>query len=246
MTNNSPLRTPTEYERALKEIGVYFANEPEPGTDAADRFQRLAALIKEYEEANFSIPAGSARDDLISRFERGLMLASDKQYIVAMLRSPARAGSSPEMIDDPGYPEAATVCAELYQVIGCLAGELGVFVHPDVQRALDNANEHKLVHRDLLPWPKQPLRPVPTHVRRFRAGLNPERGRPAIEAVPTQAESINRFEKTETGVIDWKKEAERANMLLAEAEAQIEKWREQASQKDIELAVLRGQVSRQR
>jgi exonuclease VII small subunit len=54
--------------------------------------------------------------------------------------------------------DAATVCAELYQVIGSLAEEFGVFDHPDVQRALDNASAHKLVHRDLLPWPKQPLR----------------------------------------------------------------------------------------
>lgn len=54
--------------------------------------------------------------------------------------------------------EAANVCAELYQVIGCLADELGILDHPDVQRALDNASEHKLVHRDLLPWPKRPLR----------------------------------------------------------------------------------------
>ena len=54
-------------------------------------------------------------------------------------------------------PEAATVCAELYQVIGSLAGELGALDHLDVQRALANARAHKLVHRDLLPWPKQAL-----------------------------------------------------------------------------------------
>lgn len=153
-------------------------------------------------------------DDLISRFEQGLMLASDKQYILRLLRSLAAMRHEPpniddiiqrltdhslytkqernalfieardeivarrqfiwvmqhllarsisEMVDDPGslkYPEAAVVCAELYQVIGCLADELGVFAHPDVQRALDNASGHKLVHRDLLPWPNRPLRSV--------------------------------------------------------------------------------------
>ena len=123
-------------------------------------------------EVNFPIPARSrnARTDLISRFEQGLMLASDKHYILALLRSPAEIG--PRYAAEPGLqvdelqaenallrqPEAAIVCAELYQVIGCLADELGVIDHPDVQRALDNAGAHKLVHRNLLPWPRQPLR----------------------------------------------------------------------------------------
>jgi hypothetical protein len=46
-----------------------------------------------------------ALGDLISRFEQGLMLASDKQYILNMLSSSAAAMM--------GYPEAAIVCAEL-------------------------------------------------------------------------------------------------------------------------------------
>lgn len=54
--------------------------------------------------------------------------------------------------------ELETVCAELYQVIGALAGEFDCFDHPDVQHALDNASKSRLVHRDLLPWPKSPLR----------------------------------------------------------------------------------------
>jgi hypothetical protein len=53
--------------------------------------------------------------------------------------------------------ELEQVCAELYQVIGALAGHAGLFDHPDVIRALDNASRARLVHKDLLPWPREPL-----------------------------------------------------------------------------------------
>ena len=54
--------------------------------------------------------------------------------------------------------ELETVCAELYQVIGALAVEAGVHDHPDVVKALDNASQCRLVHKDLLPWPKTAIR----------------------------------------------------------------------------------------
>jgi len=48
---------------------------------------------------------------------------------------------------------AAKVCAELYQVIGSLAGDLGVLHHPKVVKALDNASANDMVHDDVLPFP---------------------------------------------------------------------------------------------
>jgi hypothetical protein len=53
--------------------------------------------------------------------------------------------------------ELELLCAEHYQVIGALADHADCFDHPDVQRALDNAAKARLVHRDLLPWPRQRL-----------------------------------------------------------------------------------------
>jgi hypothetical protein len=53
--------------------------------------------------------------------------------------------------------ELETVCGELYQVLGSLAVYAGVFDHPDIIRALDNAGRAKLIHKDLLPWPTTPL-----------------------------------------------------------------------------------------
>lgn len=48
--------------------------------------------------------------------------------------------------------EAEIVCAQCYQVIGYLADQLGVFDHPAVIKALDNASQARLVHEDVLPF----------------------------------------------------------------------------------------------
>ena len=53
--------------------------------------------------------------------------------------------------------ELERVCRELYQVIGSLANYAGVFDHPDVIRAMDNAADSRLTHKNLLPWPHVPL-----------------------------------------------------------------------------------------
>ena len=58
---------------------------------------------------------------------------------------------------DDRVAELETICAELHVVIGALAADAGVYDHPEVARALDNASECRLVHKDLLPWPRTPL-----------------------------------------------------------------------------------------
>lgn len=55
------------------------------------------------------------------------------------------------------YLDAPMVCAELYQVLGYLAFHFDISDHPDVVKAMDNASQHSLIHKDLLPWPKQDL-----------------------------------------------------------------------------------------
>jgi len=44
-----PLRNERDYDRALKEIALYFEREPERGTPEAERFNALAKLIEAYE-----------------------------------------------------------------------------------------------------------------------------------------------------------------------------------------------------
>lgn len=52
----------------------------------------------------------------------------------------------------PGYPEAAEVCGEAYQVVGSLLSDLGIFETERARKILDNLSQHRMVHRDVLPW----------------------------------------------------------------------------------------------
>ncbi len=45
-----------------------------------------------------------------------------------------------------------TIIAEAYQVVGVLANDVGRFDDPDVQNVLTNLAEHRLIHKDVLPF----------------------------------------------------------------------------------------------
>jgi predicted DNA-binding transcriptional regulator AlpA len=82
--------------------------------------------------------------------------------------------------------ELERVLGELYQILGSLADYAGVYEHPDVQRALDNAARGRMVHTDLLPWPKTPL-PTP-------AALDALASTPQIDTgIDVDAMSIKQF-----------------------------------------------------
>lgn len=49
--------------------------------------------------------------------------------------------------------EIRKVCAEAYQVVGSLLVDLGQFNTDRATKILDNLNEQRLVHGDVLPWP---------------------------------------------------------------------------------------------
>src|SRR5690348_3183766 len=57
MIRVQPIRSESDYDRALAEIAAYFEREPEPGSGEADRFDVLAALIKAYEDEHWPIEA---------------------------------------------------------------------------------------------------------------------------------------------------------------------------------------------
>lgn len=58
------IRNDADHAWALKEIEVYFDHTPVPGTPEADRFDVLAALIKDYEDRNLAIPNADPIDIL--------------------------------------------------------------------------------------------------------------------------------------------------------------------------------------
>ena len=53
-----------DYAWALREIEAYFDATPEPGSAEADRFDVLAAVIKDYEDRNVTIPDADPVDVL--------------------------------------------------------------------------------------------------------------------------------------------------------------------------------------
>lgn len=57
MENIRPIRTEDGYDRALGEVARYFANQPEPGTPDANRFDLLSDLIEVYEDKHWPIEA---------------------------------------------------------------------------------------------------------------------------------------------------------------------------------------------
>lgn len=59
MMDVRPLHSEQDYDWAVGEVTRYFDNEPAPGSPDSDRFEVLAALIKEYEDKNFEMPQGS-------------------------------------------------------------------------------------------------------------------------------------------------------------------------------------------
>jgi HTH-type transcriptional regulator/antitoxin HigA len=56
MRNIRAIRSEADHKWALNEIEVYFDKNPVLGSEEADRFDVLAALIKEYEERTVAIP----------------------------------------------------------------------------------------------------------------------------------------------------------------------------------------------
>lgn len=55
-----PLQTEADYDSALIRIALYFQNPPERGSDEAVRFDRLAAIVEEYEARHW--PIGTNRN----------------------------------------------------------------------------------------------------------------------------------------------------------------------------------------
>jgi HTH-type transcriptional regulator / antitoxin HigA len=72
-----PLRSEFDYDAALDAIEGYFDNEPKPGTAAADRFELLALVIKDYEARRWPIEPPDPVDAILYRMETGRYTQAD-------------------------------------------------------------------------------------------------------------------------------------------------------------------------
>ncbi len=75
--NIHPIRTKTDYKRALREVSAYFDNEPEPGSEDGDRFEILVTLVEAYEAKHFPIEAPDPIEAIRFRMEQGGLTVKD-------------------------------------------------------------------------------------------------------------------------------------------------------------------------
>lgn len=83
-----PLRSEADYDWALAEIEAYFDQPPALGTQDAERFDVLAALIENYEAKHWSIEAPDPVAAIRARMEQAGYTQAD---LAALLGSRSRA-----------------------------------------------------------------------------------------------------------------------------------------------------------
>ncbi|MGA3401455.1 MAG: helix-turn-helix domain-containing protein [Acetobacteraceae bacterium] len=83
-----PLRTEADYDWALAEIEQYFRHQPPPGTQEAERFDVLAALIENYETKYWPIEAPDPVEAIRIRMEQSGYTQAD---LAKLLGSRSRA-----------------------------------------------------------------------------------------------------------------------------------------------------------
>jgi HTH-type transcriptional regulator/antitoxin HigA len=83
-----PLRNEADYDWALAEIEPYFAHPPALGTQDAERFDVLAALIENYEAKHWPIDAPDPVEAIRARMQQAGYTQAD---LAALLGSRSRA-----------------------------------------------------------------------------------------------------------------------------------------------------------
>ena len=72
-----PIHTAADYRAALREVSVYFDNEPEPGTPDGDRFDVLLTLVDAYEAKQFPIDLPDPVEAIQFRMEQAGLTPKD-------------------------------------------------------------------------------------------------------------------------------------------------------------------------
>ena len=88
MKNIRALRSEADYDWALSEIENYFVDEPAPGSQAAERFDVLSALIEVYESRHWPIEPADPVEAIRYKMEVAGLKQSD---LATLLGSASRA-----------------------------------------------------------------------------------------------------------------------------------------------------------
>lgn len=84
----SIIRDEAGYAAALAEYGAFFDNEPEAGSEAANRFELLGLLLAKYEEDQFPMPKTGAVEAIRFAMDR---LGLGQSDLAELLGSRSRA-----------------------------------------------------------------------------------------------------------------------------------------------------------
>ena len=77
-----PIHNEADYKAALKAASFYFDNEPQPGTEDADRFEILLTLIQAWESKHFSIEQPDPIEAIKFRMEQSGLSIKDLEPMI--------------------------------------------------------------------------------------------------------------------------------------------------------------------
>ena len=77
-----PIHDDTDYKAALKVASAYFDNEPQPGTEDADRFEILLTLIQAWESKHFPVELPDPIDAIKFRMEQSGLAIKDLEPMI--------------------------------------------------------------------------------------------------------------------------------------------------------------------
>lgn len=80
-----PLHNEEDYRLAMKEISVYFDQEPEPGSPEGDRFDILLTLAEAYEAKHFPVDLPDPVEAIKFRMEQAGLTPKDLQPMIGRL-----------------------------------------------------------------------------------------------------------------------------------------------------------------
>lgn len=80
-----PIRTEEDYRAALRQVSVFFDNEPDPGTPDGDRFEVLLTLVEAYEARHFPLELPDPVEAIKFRMEQEGLTPKDLMPMIGRL-----------------------------------------------------------------------------------------------------------------------------------------------------------------
>ncbi len=80
-----PIRTEDDYRATMREISVFFDNEPEPDTPEGDRFDILLTLAEAYEAKHFPVDLPDPVEAIKFRMEQGGLTPKDLEPMIGRM-----------------------------------------------------------------------------------------------------------------------------------------------------------------